>query len=114
MKNTTIQATSLLISLLWIGLMHQTLNPFALKGPEFLSFYSILLFGWYITLLFAKFYKGSFSKTTVVFGVFIFIFGAIKFVKGVYLGKPVGLLILMLIIQVIVFTAIIRIYSKES
>ena len=90
------------MSLAWLVMNTDTINPISLKGPDFLKFYLILLFGFYSSVFVLKLFKESISKTTLYFMISIFILGIVKLVRGLFLGKPVGFLILILILEFIV------------
>jgi hypothetical protein len=87
-------------------LEHNTCHPIFLKGPDFLRYYLILLTGIYLSIPILKFFKESVSKTTFYFLISIFILGLIKLIRGLYLGKPVGYLIMILIIEITVITIV--------
>jgi len=91
-----------IMSLAWLVMNTDTINPISLKGPDFLKFYLILLFGFYSSVFVLKLFKESISKTTLYFMISIFILGIVKLVRGLFLGKPVGFLILILILEFIV------------
>lgn len=90
------------MSLVWLVINKDTFNPISLKGPDFLKFYLILLFGFYSSVFGLKLFKESISKTTFYFMISIFILGIVKLIRGLFLGKPVGFLILILILEFIV------------
>lgn len=90
------------MSLVWLVMNTDTINPIFLKGPDFLKFYLILLFGFYSSVFVLRLLKESISKTTFYFMISIFILGIVKLVRGLFLGKPVGFLILILILEFIV------------
>ncbi|MCU7617567.1 hypothetical protein NZ698_10190 [Chryseobacterium sp. PBS4-4] len=100
MKKIIIHSVPFFISLIWLLTEHQTYNPILLKGPDFLRFYLILLTGIYLSVFILKFFKESVSKTTFYFLISIFILGLIKLIRGLYLGKPIGYLIMILIIEI--------------
>lgn len=93
-----------IMSLVWLVINTDTINPISLKGPDFLKFYLILLFGFYSSVFVLKLFKESISKTTFYFTISIFILGIVKLIRGLFLGKPVGFLILILILE---FTVIL-------
>jgi len=97
-----IHTIPVLISFVWLVLVNHTLDPIFLKGPDFLKFYLILLFGFYSSVFVLKLFNESISKTTLYFMISIFILGIVKLVRGLFLGKPVGFLILILILEFIV------------
>jgi hypothetical protein len=112
MKTIIIHTISIAVSFFWLVAEHQTFNPVTLKGPEFLQFYLILLSGFYISILSLKFFKETFSKTAFYFMLLILILGIIKLIRGLFLGKPVGYLVIMIIFEII--TAVIFILIKPS
>lgn len=106
MKNIIIHSIPVFISMIWLMLEHNTCHPIFLKGPDFLRYYLILLTGIYLSIPILKFFKESVSKTTFYFLISIFILGLIKLIRGLYLGKPVGYLIMILIIEITVIIII--------
>lgn len=94
------------MSLAWLVINTDTINPISLKGPDFLKFYIILLFGFYSSVFGLKLFKESISRTTFYFMISIFILGIVKLVRGMFLGKPVGFLILILILELFVLVFI--------
>jgi hypothetical protein len=102
MKKMIIHTVPVLISFLWLVLINHTFNPISLKGPTFLKFYLILLLGFYSSVFILKLFKEEVSKTTFYFMISIFILGIIKLIRGIFLGKPVGFLIMILFLEFIV------------
>lgn len=102
MKKIIIHIIPVIISLVWLIMNTDTINPISLKGPDFLKFYLILLFAFYCSVFVLKLFKESISKTTFYFMISIFILGIVKLIRGMFLGKPVGFLILILILEFIV------------
>jgi len=102
MKRIIIHAIPVIISLIWLVVDKESFNPIFLKGPDFLKFYLILLFGFYSSVFVLKFFKESISKTTLYFMISIFILGIVKLIRGIFLEKPVGFLIVILILELIV------------
>jgi hypothetical protein len=102
MKKIMIHTIPVIMSLAWLVVNTDTINPISLKGPDFLKFYLILLFGFYSSVFGLKLFKESISKTTFYFMISIFILGIVKLVRGMFLGKPVGFLILILILELTV------------
>lgn len=99
MKTALIHTIPVVISLIGIRLMNHKFNPISLKGPDFLKFYILLLFGFYLTV-FAGRYKNL--TVTFYFSISIFLLGICKLCRGVFLSKPVGFLVILLILQFIV------------
>ncbi len=110
MKKIIIYSVPLIISLIWLILTGDTFNPFVLKGPDFLRFYLILLFGSYASVLILKISREDFSKVTFYGMISIFIVGVIKLIRGIVLEKPVGFLMFILIMEFIVLMIIKRSY----
>ena len=102
MKKIIIHSVPVVISLIWLMAEHKTYHPIFMKGPDFLKFYIILLTGIYLSVFMLKFVKESVSKTTFYFLILIFIIGVIKLIRGLHLGKPVGYLVIILIIEIAV------------
>lgn len=106
MKKIIIHIIPVIISLVWLIMNIDTFNPISLKGPDFLKFYLILLFAFYCSVFVLKLFKESISKTTFYFMISIFILGIVKLIRGLFLGKPVGFLILILILELFVLVFI--------
>ncbi|MCS4227077.1 cytochrome b subunit of formate dehydrogenase [Sphingobacterium sp. BIGb0165] len=101
MKKILFHSATIAISMIWLVINHQTYNPFSLKGPEFLKFYLILLSGFYLSVFSFNYLRQTISNTTFYFMIVILVSGVIKITIGLFLGKPVGYLIILLIIQFI-------------
>ncbi|GAA4172473.1 hypothetical protein GCM10022218_14140 [Sphingobacterium ginsenosidimutans] len=99
MKRILFHSATIVISMIWLVINHQTYNPFSLKGPEFLKFYLILLSGFYLSVFSLNYLRQTGSNTTFYFMMVILVSGMIKIAIGLFLGKPVGYLIILLIIQ---------------
>lgn len=112
MKKIAVHLASMTISLIWLVIYQQTWNPFSLKGPQFLKFYLILLIGFYTSVLSLKFLQKSISKTVRYFMLMILLLGIIKLLKGLYLGKPIGYLTILLMIEVLIIS--LHIDNKRS
>jgi len=102
MKKIIIHSIPVVISLIWLVFTHHTFNPISLKGPSFLFFYLLLIIGFYASIFILKLIKQKISEVTFYFMISIFILGIIKLVKGMFLGKPVGFLIMILVVELIV------------
>lgn len=102
MKKIIIHTIPVIIGWVWLIMNQDTFNPVFLKGPDFLKFYLILLFGFYSSVFVLKSFNENLSKTTFYFMISIFILGIVKLVRGIFLGKPVGFLILILIFELVV------------
>jgi len=102
MKKLIIHSVPVVISFAWLMTENQTFNPIILKGPDFLKFYLILIFGFYVSIFLLNSLKETISKTILYFAGFIFLLGIIKLIRGIMLGKPIGFLIMILIVEVIV------------
>jgi len=112
MKKVAVHLASMMISLIWLVIYQQTWNPFSLKGPQFLKFYLILLMGFYTSVLILKFLQKPISKTVRYFMLMILLLGIIKLLKGLYLGKPIGYLTILLMIEVLIIS--LHIDNKRS
>ncbi|MCT2563496.1 hypothetical protein [Chryseobacterium herbae] len=99
MKKTLLYSIPVVISLVWLVFTHQIYNPIFMKGPEFLKFYLILLLGFYAFAMFLKFFKKGNSKIAFYFMIIIFLIGIVKLIKGLMLEKPVGYLVVILIVE---------------
>jgi len=102
MKKLIIHSAPVVISFTWLVAVYQTSNPVVLKGPDFLKFYLILIIGFYISIFILNSLKETISRITFYFAGLIFLLGIIKLIRGVILGKPIGFLIMILIVEVIV------------
>ena len=102
MKKILLYSVPVIISMIWLVLTHHIYDPISMKGPEFLKFYLILLLGFYTFTIILQFFKERNSKITSYFMIFILMIGIVKLIKGLILEKPVGYLIVLLIIQGIV------------
>ncbi|QIY91723.1 hypothetical protein [Chryseobacterium gallinarum] len=108
MKKLIIHLVPGVISFIWLFSKHHTFNPITLKGPDFLQFYSILLLSVYAVIPLLKMLKEPVSKT-VLYGIsLVFILGIIKLVRGLILGKPIGFLAMILLLECIVGMVFIR------
>ncbi|WP_353147760.1 hypothetical protein [Chryseobacterium sp.] len=112
MKKLIIHLVPAFISFIWLVTECHTFNPVMLKGPEFLIFYSILLFGFYASVCLLKLLKESISKITFYGMSLIFALGMIKLIRGIILGKPIGFLVTMLFLECIVGMLLIKFHFK--
>lgn len=114
MKKIIIHSIPVVISLIWLIFTQHTFNPISLKGPSFLFYYLLLIIGFYASVFILKLIKEKISEATFYFMISIFILGIIKLIKGIYLDKPVGFLILILIVEIIVilFTNVSKLNDK--
>jgi hypothetical protein len=113
MKKILIHIVPVLLSFIWLMANHHTFDPISLKGPYFLRFYLLLVFGFYISIFVLKLFNEKISKTTFYFMILIFTFGILKLIRGILLGKPVGFLIMLLLSEVIVIL-IINLYKLND
>ncbi|KAA2221503.1 hypothetical protein [Chryseobacterium sediminis] len=102
MKKLIIHSVPAVVSFMWLITACQTLNPIIIKGPDFLKFYLILVLGFYASVFILNSLRESISKTTFYFIGFIFLLGIIKLIRGIMLGKPVGFLVMILILECVV------------
>ena len=102
MKTMILYSASVIVSLFWLFRFQHTFNPITVKGPEFLKFYLMILIGFYLSVLLSKFLKIYQRNMVFCFLVSIMLLGIAKLIRGLYLGKPVGYLMIILIIEVIV------------
>lgn len=86
------------VALTFTGLLvtGHAFNPVALKGPDFLKSYLILIFSFYASVFSSTLFKESISKTTLYGMALIFILGVVKLINGIILQKPVGFLLMIL------------------
>ena len=114
MKKIIIHTIPIAVSFFLLAAQDQICNPIILKGPEFLKFYLILLAGFYASVFSLKFFKETISGITFYFVIFILILGIIKLIRGLFLGKPVGFLIIILILEIIVVIFFILTNLKQK
>ncbi|PKF75099.1 hypothetical protein [Chryseobacterium sp. PMSZPI] len=114
MKKIIIHSIPVLLSFIWLFGEHDTFNPITLKGPEFLTFYLILLLGFYSSIFLLKIAKESISKITFYGMSGIFVLGIIKLIRGLLLGRPIGFLMMILILECIVGVLVIQFYFKNQ
>ncbi|AZB00810.1 hypothetical protein EG359_14840 [Chryseobacterium joostei] len=114
MKKIIIHSVSVVISFIWLIKTCQTLNPFTLKGAGFLKFYLLLLLGFYFSIFILKLLKETISKTTLYFMLLIFVWGVIKLIRGILLGKPVGFLVMILIVECVVMLLFMLFHVKNK
>ncbi|NIF05794.1 hypothetical protein F3J23_10085 [Chryseobacterium sp. Tr-659] len=101
MKKIIIHSVPVVTSFVWLFTTYQTLNPIILKGPDFLTFYAILILGFYASV-FINSSKERGSKITFYFAGLIFLLGLVKLFRGIMLGKPIGFLFMILMTECIV------------
>ncbi|REC41743.1 hypothetical protein [Chryseobacterium pennipullorum] len=114
MKNLIIHSIPVAASMIWLEVECGTLNPLSLKGPDFLKFYSILFLGFYASVVVLKLLNETISKTTLYGIMLIFVLGVVKLTRGIILGKPVGFLFLILILEGIVGLFLMSQYGKKK
>ncbi|WP_347217471.1 hypothetical protein [Chryseobacterium sp.] len=114
MKKIIIHSIPVAISFLWLITECNTFNPITLKGPDFLKFYLILVAGFYISVFIIKSIGKTFSHTTFYFLMLIGGLGMIKLIRGIMLGKPVGFLTMILILELIVMLVLIPFKSNNE
>jgi len=114
MKKLIIHFIPVGISFLWLVGDFGTLNPITLKGPEFLKFYLVLVFGFYLSVFILKSLKENVSKTTCYYILFIFLLGIIKLIRGILQEKPIGFLAMILIGECIVTLLFILPHFKNK
>ncbi len=102
MKKLIIHSIPVVISFLWLVTQCQTFNPITLKGPDFLKFYLILVLGFYLSIFILRLFGEKVSQTTFYFLMLIGSLGIVKLIRGIMLGKPIGFLIMILILELIV------------
>jgi len=114
MKKLIIHSVPVGVSFMWLMTACQTLNPIILKGPDFLKFYLILVLGFYASVFILNSLRETISGTTFYFTGFIFLLGIIKLVRGIMLGKPVGFLVMILILECIVAVFLIMSHVNKK
>lgn len=103
MKKVLIHTFPVMLVFISLILINNTFNPLILKGPDFLKFYLMLVFGFYASILILQIFKERISEITYCFTGLIFLLGIVKMTRGILLGKPVGFLLLLLFLQIMVF-----------
>lgn len=94
----------LLLPLLFIFQQYDKWNPFRLRGKEFLAFYILLLLFCHLTRrLEHTFIRNAIRESLWgrLLVVLILIIGLARLVQGVYNAKPVGYLVLLLVLHLI-------------
>lgn len=114
MKNILIHTAPVITGLIWLYTENHSLNPVMAKGPDFLKFYLILVLGTYLVTFFLKRSGETTLKTSLYFIFFILILGIIKLVRGISLGKPVGFLIMILILEFIIMMLVMSYHIKHK
>jgi hypothetical protein len=114
MKKVIIHSAPVVVSFMWLMAACQTLNPIIIKGPDFLKFYLILVLGFYISVFILNSWREAISKTTLYCTGFIFLLGTVKLIRGIMLGKPVGFLIMILILECIVAVFLIMSHINKK
>jgi len=102
MKKIIIHSIPILISFIGLAIFYHTMNPTILRGPDFLKFYFSLVIGFYLSVIYLKFFKERLSEITLCFMIFIFLLGVVKLFRGLSLDRPVGILFSILIAEIIV------------
>ncbi|MCS4304582.1 hypothetical protein [Chryseobacterium sp. BIGb0232] len=114
MKKLIIHSVPVVISGLWLVTECKTFNPITLKGPDFLKFYLILVLGFYLSVFILKLFAERASQITFYFLILIGGLGIVKLIRGIILGKPVGFLIMILIVELIVILLLTTFPPKDE
>lgn len=114
MKKLIIHSIPVAISCIWLATECKTFNPIRLKGPDFLKFYLILVFGFYLSIFILRSFGDKVSQTTIYFLMLIGSLGIVKLIRGVMLGKPIGFLTIILIIELIVIFLLTAFQPKDE
>lgn len=114
MKKLIIHSIPVAISYIWLISECQTFNPIAIKGPDFLKFYLILVIGFYLSVFILKSVGEMISQTTFYFLMLIGGLGIIKLIRGVILGKPIGFLTMILILELIIIFLLAAFKPKDE
>ncbi|WP_160138210.1 hypothetical protein [Chryseobacterium sp. c4a] len=102
MKKLIIHFIPVAISFIWLVSECKTMNPLILKGPDFLKFYLILVLGFYASVFILKSLGEKISQITFYSLMCIGGVGIVKLIRGIMLGKPIGFLTMILILELIV------------
>ncbi|TZF95883.1 hypothetical protein FW781_10605 [Chryseobacterium panacisoli] len=114
MKKLIIHSVPVAVSFMWLMTACQTLNPILIKGPDFLKFYLILVLGFYASVFILNSLREAISATAFYFTGFIFLLGIIKLIRGIMIGKPVGFLVMILILECIVAVFLIMSHVNKK
>ncbi|MDR6404998.1 MULTISPECIES: hypothetical protein [Chryseobacterium] len=114
MKKIIIHTIPVAISWVWLIVDKNTFNPISLKGPDFLKFYLILLLGFYSSVFLLKSFMENISKATFYFMTLIFALGIVKLIRGIMLGKPIGFLMVVLIMEILITVCISSFKVKDK
>lgn len=114
MKKLIIHSIPIVISCIWLVAECRTFNPILLKGPDFLKFYLILVLGFYLSVFILKSFREKVSQSTFYFLILIGGLGIIKLIRGIMLGKPIGFLIMILLLELIVMLLLVAYRPKNE
>jgi len=114
MKKIIIHSVPVAISPIWLWTTYQTFNPIALKGPDFLKFYILLILGFYASVFTLNSFREKISKVTFYFSGFIFLLGITKLIRGIALEKPVGFLVMILTAECIATLVFMSIHFNKK
>ncbi|WP_231433707.1 MULTISPECIES: hypothetical protein [unclassified Chryseobacterium] len=114
MKSLIMYSVSVIVSWIWLYVSHQTFNPILLKGPDFLKFYVLILMIFYLMIFIGKRLKINNRKVLLYFMLSIIALGITKLFRGLYLNKPVGYLIFILIMETIVMLIITQTHPNHK
>jgi hypothetical protein len=108
----------LCIPFIWLYQQQGTVNPFAIKGPEFLIFYLSLWVLSFSSIIINRpitnrsiLASTYFSVQNIVLAT-VYLLGLIRLIRGIYLGRPVGYLVLILIAAFILSISMVQ--RKEA
>ncbi|HEY9259965.1 hypothetical protein [Chitinophaga sp.] len=92
---------AMLVPFLYVHAVTVQWNPFAVKGPLFVRFYGIYLGGSMVAILISRLLQFPPDFYVLLRWMFIFIFaiGLARLCQGIYHHKPVGYLVLMLVVE---------------
>lgn len=114
MKSLAMYSVSVIVSFIWLYILHQTYNPILLKGPDFLKFYLLLLMTLYLMIFTVNRLKIHNRKISFIFLISILSLGITKLFRGLYLNKPIGYLVMILIIETIVILIFTKIHFNRK
>jgi hypothetical protein len=102
--------------LLYVHAVTAQWNPFAVNGPLFLRFYGICLAVSALAILVPRLFHPPAGIYTLLKGLLIMmaVIGLGRLCQGIYNGKPVGYLLLMLTGLVLLWRLGKRVYKKEK
>jgi hypothetical protein len=104
---------ALFVPLLYVHAVTAQWNPFAIKGPLFVRFYGICLGGSCVALIFLYLFSAGLYVPMKWLFIFTLGLGLARLCQGVYHHKPVGYLVLMLLVEGALWALGRQVYYKK-